>query len=108
MFCSFNFAISWPHSNGYIRRARPLGYCIVGLLPRRWMEKGPCELLLSIVIPTLDAATDLEACLDALKEGQKSAVDSAVNAPEMEIIIADDQLEDVINALLNNIGDFNF
>ena len=53
------------------------------------MEKEPTPLLLSIVIPTLDAGAHLDACLDALKDGHRAAVDCAMDVPETEVIIAD-------------------
>ena len=53
------------------------------------MEKEPTPLLLSIVIPALDAGAHLDACLDALKDGHKAALDAGMDAPETEIIIAD-------------------
>ncbi len=53
------------------------------------MEKEPTPLLLSIVIPALDAGIHLDACLDALRDGHKAAIDSGMDAPETEVIIAD-------------------
>ncbi|MCH8918343.1 MAG: TIGR04283 family arsenosugar biosynthesis glycosyltransferase [Proteobacteria bacterium] len=53
------------------------------------MEKESTPLLLSIVIPTLDAGRHLDACLDALKDGHRAALDCAMEVPETEIIIAD-------------------
>lgn len=53
------------------------------------MEKEPVPLLLSVVIPTLDAGRHLEACLDALEEGRRAALDSRMDVPETEIVVAD-------------------
>jgi rSAM/selenodomain-associated transferase 2 len=52
-------------------------------------DKDAQALLLSIVIPTLDAAKDLQSCTDSLSDGQNVAKSAAVDAPEVEIIIAD-------------------
>lgn len=46
-------------------------------------------IVLSIVIPTLDAAVHLPACLAALAEGLRTAHDSGVSAPEIEVIVVD-------------------
>jgi len=63
------------------------------------MEKEPMPLLLSIVIPTLDSGAHLDACLDALKQGHQAALDSAMDVPDIEIIIADGGSTDDTNAI---------
>jgi rSAM/selenodomain-associated transferase 2 len=63
------------------------------------MEKEPTPLLLSIVIPTLDAGAHLDACLDALKQGHQAALDSCMEVPDIEIIIADGGSADDTNAI---------
>ncbi len=68
------------------------------------LDKDKHVLLLSIVIPTLDAAEDLESCLDALKDGQESAIDNAVDVPGTDIIIADGGSTDGTKALAERLG----
>lgn len=46
-------------------------------------------MLLSVVIPTLNAGAHLDACLDALEEGHRAAGDRGVDHPDLEILIAD-------------------
>lgn len=69
-----------------------------------WLEKDTTVLLLSIVIPTLDAAKDLDSCLKSLRDGQKAAIDDAVDSPETEIIIADSGSADGTVALAGRLG----
>ncbi len=45
--------------------------------------------MLSIVIPTLDAAAHLPGCLDAVAEGARVAEVAGVSAPALEVIVAD-------------------
>jgi rSAM/selenodomain-associated transferase 2 len=47
------------------------------------------ELVLSIVIPTLDAGDHIEACLQALADGRDAAVAQGMMAPKMEVIVVD-------------------
>ena len=53
------------------------------------MAEEPVTVLLSIVIPTLDAGAHLEACVTALEDGRKAALDQAMDVPDVEIIVAD-------------------
>ena len=45
--------------------------------------------VLSIVIPTLNAAAHLPACLAAIEDGRRTAHDAGVVAPELEVIVVD-------------------
>jgi glycosyltransferase involved in cell wall biosynthesis len=63
------------------------------------MEKKSMPLLLSIVIPTLNADKHLDVCLDALNQGHQAALDSTIDVPEIEVIIADGGSSDDTNAI---------
>ena len=52
----------------------------------------------------MDAAEDLESCLDALKDGQESAIDNAVDVPGTDIIIADGGSTDGTKALAERLS----
>lgn len=68
------------------------------------MEKDPMPVQLSIVIPTLDAGAHLESCLDALEEGRQAALDSRMDVPDTEIIIADGGSSDGTGAIAERRG----
>jgi glycosyltransferase involved in cell wall biosynthesis len=46
-------------------------------------------VVLSIVIPTLDAAAHLPGCLEALEAGRRTARDLAVVPPDIELVVVD-------------------
>lgn len=68
------------------------------------MEKEPRAVLLSIVIPTLDAGAHLEACFDALAEGRAWAQDRSMEVPEIELIVADGGSSDDTLAVAERLG----
>ncbi|MDH3240811.1 MAG: TIGR04283 family arsenosugar biosynthesis glycosyltransferase [Alphaproteobacteria bacterium] len=68
------------------------------------MAEEPATVLLSIVIPTLDAGAHLEACLAALEEGRKAALDQAMDVPDVEIIVADGGSSDDTRAIAERLG----
>lgn len=67
-------------------------------------QKEETAVLLSIVIPTLDAAQHLEACLDALEDGRKAALHEGVDAPETEVVVADGGSADDTRAIAERRG----
>lgn len=60
--------------------------------------------MLSIVIPTLNAAQHLPACFAAIAEGVRRARDAGAVAPEIEIIVADGGSSDDTVALAGQSG----
>ena len=52
------------------------------------MAEEPVTVLLSIVIPTLDAGAHLEACVTALEDGRKAALDQAMDVPDVALYLA--------------------
>lgn len=62
------------------------------------------NILLSIVIPTLDAAAHLPACLDAVADGRRTARDLGVIAPEVELIVVDGGSSDNTAAIAERAG----
>lgn len=61
-------------------------------------------MLLSVVIPTLDAGPHLPACLDALEDGRKAARDRGIDMPELEVVIADGGSSDDTRAIAERLG----
>lgn len=53
------------------------------------MPEEQAPMLLSVVIPTLNAGAYLDACLDAVEDGRRAARDRGVDLPDLEIVIAD-------------------
>jgi rSAM/selenodomain-associated transferase 2 len=68
------------------------------------MAEEPAKVLLSIVIPTLDAGAYLEACVAALEDGRKAALDQAMDVPDVEIIVADGGSSDDTLAIAERLG----
>lgn len=68
------------------------------------MVEEQAKVLLSIVIPTLDAGAHLEACLTALEDGRKAALDQAMEVPDLEIVIADGGSSDDTRAIAERLG----
>lgn len=60
--------------------------------------------VLSIVIPTLDAAAHLPACLAALNDGGRMARDLGVIAPDIELIVVDGGSTDETTAIAEKAG----
>jgi rSAM/selenodomain-associated transferase 2 len=61
-------------------------------------------VLLSVVIPTLDAAAHLPACIKSVRDGVRSARDSGAAIPELEIIVADGGSSDDTVARAADLG----
>ncbi|MFM2129248.1 MAG: hypothetical protein RL477_794 [Pseudomonadota bacterium] len=68
------------------------------------MRSEEKSVLLSIVVPTLDAASHLPACFAAIAEGQRLARDCGVIAPDIELIVADGGSADDTVALAGQWG----
>lgn len=62
------------------------------------------SVLLSIVIPTLNAAAHLPACFASIAEGSRLARDAGVIAPDIEVIVADGGSSDDTVALAGQWG----
>jgi rSAM/selenodomain-associated transferase 2 len=61
-------------------------------------------VVLSIVIPTLDAAAHLPGCLEALEAGRRTARDLAVVPPDIELVVVDGGSTDDTVAIAGRVG----
>lgn len=68
------------------------------------MAEEPATVLLSIVIPSLDAGAHLEACVTALEDGRKAALDQAMDVPDVEIVVADGGSSDDTISITERLG----
>lgn len=74
------------------------------MVPGGGVEKEDKPVLLSIVIPTLDAGAHLDACFDALDEGHKAALDQGMEVPETEVVVVDGGSADDTRAIAERRG----
>jgi rSAM/selenodomain-associated transferase 2 len=68
------------------------------------MEKILNALVLSIIIPTLDAESHIGTCLAALKRCAKEKSENGVTLPEIEIIVVDGGSSDQTKAIAKKAG----